>query len=72
MNNNITKNNPIGVFDSGLGGLTIYKEIRKELPNEDIIYMADNEKVPYGDLSSEEILGRCRRSAQWFLERGSN
>lgn len=39
---------PIGVFDSGLGGLTVVKEIIKELPNEDIIYFGDTGRVPYG------------------------
>ncbi len=46
---------PIGVFDSGLGGLTVVKEIIKELPNEDIIYFGDTGRVPYGTRSVDTI-----------------
>lgn len=49
-------NKPIGVFDSGLGGLTAVKEIMKVLPNEDIIYFGDTGRVPYGSRSSETII----------------
>jgi len=46
---------PIGVFDSGVGGLTVVKGIRKYLPNEDIIYFGDTARVPYGNKSKETI-----------------
>ncbi|MBC8570979.1 glutamate racemase [Zongyangia hominis] len=46
---------PIGVFDSGLGGLTVVKELRKILPGEDIIYFGDTGRVPYGTRSRETI-----------------
>lgn len=46
---------PIGVFDSGLGGLTVLKELIKLLPNEDFIYLGDTARVPYGTRSSETI-----------------
>lgn len=49
------KNRPIGVFDSGLGGLTVVKEIVKLLPNENIIYFGDTARVPYGTRSPEVI-----------------
>ena len=49
------KNNPIGVFDSGIGGLTVVKEIIKELPNESIIYLGDTARVPYGTRGKEVI-----------------
>lgn len=49
------RNKPIGVFDSGLGGLTVVKEIIKLLPNEDIIYLGDTARVPYGTRSNEII-----------------
>lgn len=39
---------PIGVFDSGLGGLTVVKELMKELPAEDIVYFGDTARIPYG------------------------
>lgn len=47
--------NPIGIFDSGLGGLTVYKEIRSVLPNENIIYFGDTKRAPYGEKSEEEV-----------------
>lgn len=48
-------NRPIGIFDSGLGGLTVVKEIIKELPNEDIVYFGDTGRVPYGTRSVDTI-----------------
>ena len=50
MTNNIN-NAPIGVFDSGIGGLTVAKELIKTLPGEDIIYLGDTARVPYGTKS---------------------
>ena len=47
------KNKAIGIFDSGLGGLTTVKELRKILPNENIIYFGDTLRVPYGSRSPE-------------------
>lgn len=49
-------NRPIGVFDSGLGGLTVVKEIKKVLPNEKIVYLGDTARVPYGTRSKETII----------------
>lgn len=49
-------NKPIGVFDSGVGGLTVLAEIRKKLPNENIIYLGDTKNFPYGNKSKEEII----------------
>lgn len=46
---------PIGVFDSGYGGLTVFKEIRKKLPQYDYIYLGDNARVPYGNRSFETV-----------------
>ena len=48
-------NNPIGVFDSGIGGLTVLKKIIETLPNEKYIYYADTDNVPYGTKSKEEV-----------------
>jgi glutamate racemase len=48
-------NQPIGVFDSGLGGLTVVKEIEKILPNENIVYLGDTARVPYGTRSKEIV-----------------
>ena len=49
-------NNAIGIFDSGVGGLTVFAEIRKTLPNENIIYLGDTKNFPYGSKSKEEII----------------
>ena len=51
----MSDNRPIGIFDSGLGGLTVVKEITKLLPNEDIIYFGDTGRVPYGTKGDETI-----------------
>ena len=50
------KNRPIGIFDSGIGGLTVVKEIIKELPNEDIVYFGDTARVPYGNKSAQTVI----------------
>ena len=49
------RNNPIGVFDSGVGGLTVVKQLTKEMPSEDIIYFGDTARVPYGTKSASTI-----------------
>lgn len=49
-------NNPIGVFDSGLGGLTVFKQVIRELPSENVIYFGDTARVPYGTKSKEAII----------------
>ncbi len=49
------KASPIGIFDSGYGGLTVFKEIEKHLPNYDYIYLGDNARVPYGNRSFETV-----------------
>ena len=49
------RNAPIGVFDSGVGGLTVVREIIRQLPNEEIIYFGDTARVPYGNKSQETV-----------------
>jgi glutamate racemase len=49
-------NRPIGVFDSGVGGLTVFNEVKKQLPQESVIYFGDLARVPYGAKSKEEII----------------
>ena len=49
-------NKPIGVFDSGLGGLTVVKQLMRQLPQEDIVYFGDTARVPYGTKSKESII----------------
>lgn len=53
-------NRPIGVFDSGLGGLTAVKALRRLLPGEDLIYFGDTARVPYGGRSRETLLKYAR------------
>lgn len=64
-------NAPIGVFDSGVGGLSVLREIRARLPNETLFYLADSGHVPYGEKSPEFIRARCRSIAAFLLERGA-
>lgn len=59
---------PIGVFDSGLGGLTIVREIRRKLPNETIIYFGDMARLPYGTKSKEQILSFSIQNTLFLLK----
>jgi glutamate racemase len=59
--------NPIGVFDSGVGGLSVLREIRALLPQENLIYVADSAHAPYGDKSKEFILERSTAIVEFFL-----
>ncbi len=59
----------IGVFDSGIGGLTVAKAIAKAMPNESIIYFGDTEHMPYGDKSEHHILGYCDRIAEFLINK---
>jgi len=52
----MNKSKPIGIFDSGVGGLSVWKELINELPNESVIYYADSKNCPYGPRSKEEII----------------
>jgi len=62
----ILKNKAIGVFDSGLGGLTVVKELKKVLPHERIVYFGDTARVPYGSKSKEVILRYSREIADFL------
>lgn len=62
-------NRPIGVFDSGLGGLTVVKEINKLLPFEDIVYFGDTGRVPYGTKSNETIIKYARQDEKFLLSK---
>lgn len=61
---------PIGVFDSGYGGLTILKEIRRRLPQYDYIYLGDNARAPYGTRSFELIFDFTRQAVEKFFSLG--
>ncbi len=60
---------PIGVFDSGVGGLSILKELRKTLPNEDFIFLADQKYVPYGEKTKEELIQLVSNITDYFIKR---
>jgi len=59
---------PIGVFDSGLGGLTVVKKLAEMLPNENIIYLGDTGRVPYGPRSRETIIKYAQQDAAFLAE----
>lgn len=63
-------NQPIGVFDSGLGGLSVVKKLEKLLPGEDIIYFGDTGRVPYGTKSPETIQKYARQDVRFLLGYG--
>ncbi|WP_455232324.1 glutamate racemase [Geopseudomonas aromaticivorans] len=62
---------PVGVFDSGVGGLSVLGEIRARLPAEALLYVADSGHVPYGEKSPEYIRERCRQIADFLLGQGA-
>ena len=62
----------IGIFDSGVGGLSVFREIRKLLPDERYAYFADNAHCPYGEKSKEYITDRARHITDFLLKEGSD
>lgn len=65
-----TPQHPIGIFDSGYGGLTIMKEIVSLLPRYDYLYLGDNARAPYGNRSFETVYGYTLQCVKWFFEQG--
>jgi glutamate racemase len=61
---------PVGVFDSGLGGLSVLRAIRAELPAESLLYLADSGHAPYGEKSPEFIAERTLRACEWLVTHG--
>ncbi|MBL7729995.1 MAG: glutamate racemase [Chitinophagaceae bacterium] len=61
---------PIGVFDSGYGGLTVLKEIVKKLPEYDYLYLGDNARAPYGNRSFDTVYLYTLQCVKWFFENG--
>ena len=57
---------PIGVFDSGIGGLSVLNALQAALPNENFIYLADNGHAPYGERDTAHVLARSRAVAQYL------
>ena len=64
------KEKPIGIFDSGLGGLTVFAAVQERMPNEDVIYLGDTARVPYGDKSPETVLRFGSEDALFMAEKG--
>jgi glutamate racemase len=62
---------PIGIFDSGIGGLSVWREVARQIPNEDTIYVADQAHVPYGSRSVEEVQRFSKDITQFLLDNGS-
>ncbi len=66
----LTTAGPIGVFDSGYGGLTVLKEIVKELPQYSYLYLGDNARAPYGPRSFETVYHYTLQCVEWFFSQG--
>ena len=66
----MNESSPIGIFDSGYGGLTVFKEIATRLPQYDYIYLGDNARAPYGTRSFETVYQYTWQCVQWFFARG--
>lgn len=64
----MTNNNPIGVFDSGIGGTSIWNAIHDLLPNENTIYLADSKNAPYGQRTKEEIVALSKKNVDFLLD----
>lgn len=62
-------NQPIGIFDSGVGGLSILLEIKKILPNEAFVFVADQSFVPYGEKTKDELVDRVSKIVDFFIEK---
>lgn len=60
-------NRKIGIFDSGVGGLTVFSEITKTLPNEDIIYIGDTKRFPFGNKSKESIISISKQIVNYLI-----
>ena len=68
---NTTTSDPIGFFDSGIGGTSIWQEVNKLLPEENTIYLADSTNAPYGEQSKEKILEYCIKNTEFLLNKNA-
>jgi glutamate racemase len=66
----MNKNAPIGIFDSGVGGSSIWMEINRLLPNENTVYLADSKNAPYGDKSPDEITALSIKNTRILVQMG--
>ena len=67
----MTVSAPVGVFDSGIGGWSVLREIRRELPAESLLYFADSACAPYGDRAASFVLARSLAIAEWLIAAGA-
>ncbi len=65
----MNKTNPIGIFDSGIGGLTVVKAISRVMPNENIVYFGDTARVPYGSKSNDTVVEYSLQAANFLLRK---
>ena len=61
---------PIGIFDSGVGGLSIWSEIHQLLPMESTIYLSDSKHAPYGPKGKETIINLSVKNTEWLINQG--
>ena len=66
----MSKKAPIGVFDSGYGGLTVLSELRKAMPNNDFIYLGDNARAPYGTRSFDVVYEYTLQAVKTLFDQG--
>ncbi|HTM06134.1 MAG TPA: glutamate racemase [Patescibacteria group bacterium] len=64
----ILKKRPIGIFDSGVGGLTVLKELRAQFPYEDFVYYADTAHIPYGNKTTKQVIYYSECAIQWMIK----
>ena len=64
----MTTNQPIGIFDSGVGGLSVWQTLREYLPNENYIYFADSKHAPYGTKSKEQIIELSEANTKFLIQ----
>ncbi len=57
---------PVGIFDSGVGGLTVLRELRRQLPSESTLYLGDEARMPYGPRPADEVIAFTREALAWF------
>ena len=69
-NESLVASQPIGVFDSGIGGLTVVHQLMHQLPNESIIYFGDTARVPYGPKSAETVRRYALQIGEWLVTQG--
>lgn len=67
----MTNTNPIGLFDSGIGGTSIWKEIHQLMPNENTIYLADSRNAPYGQRTKDEIIALSIKNTEYLLNQNA-